>query len=98
MHGHYQSGGELCSLPLLDGALWRLTERRTEAVITASVGDNTESSPGFRLPLSDPQAIVAQSMRTGQPMFCNQAQVKPLSQHPLYQVLRPRALLALPII
>jgi PAS domain S-box-containing protein len=80
------------------GALWRLTKSRRNAEITATIGDKTESYLGFRLPLSDPQAIVTQSMRTGQPTFCNQVQAKPLSQHPLYQVLRPQALLALPLI
>jgi PAS domain S-box-containing protein len=80
------------------GALWRLTKSRRDAVIMATIGDKTASYLGFRLPLSDPQAIVTQSMRTGQPAFCNRVQAKPISQHPLYQVLRPQALLALPLI
>jgi PAS domain S-box-containing protein len=80
------------------GALWRLTRNRREAVVVATVGDNTSAYLGFRLKLSDPFPVVAQAIRTGQPAFCNQIQEKPLAQHPLYQILRPQALLALPLI
>jgi PAS domain S-box-containing protein len=80
------------------GALWRLARGRKEAVIVATVGENTDLCLGFRLKLNDPLAVVAQAIRTGQATFCNHIQQKPLATHPLNQVLHPQALLAVPII
>jgi two-component system, cell cycle sensor histidine kinase and response regulator CckA len=80
------------------GALWRLAKSRKEAVIVATIGENTSAYLGFRLDLSDPLPVVAQAISTGQPTFCNRIQEKPLAKHPLYQILHPQALLALPLI
>ncbi len=80
------------------GALWRLARNRKEIVVVATVGENTSAYLGFRLKLSDPLAVVAQAIRTGQPTFCNQIQEKPLATHPLNHILHPQALLALPLI
>jgi PAS domain S-box-containing protein len=79
------------------GALWRLARSRNEAVIVATVGENTSAYLGFRLRLNDPLAVVAQAIRTGQPTICNQIQHKPLATHPLNKTLRPEAMLALPL-
>jgi PAS domain S-box-containing protein len=80
------------------GALWELSRNRKEAVVVATVGENTSAYLGFRLKLTDPLSVVAQALRTGQPTFCNQIQEKPLAIHPLCQLLRPQALLALPLL
>jgi PAS domain S-box-containing protein len=80
------------------GALWQLTSRRLEAVIVSAVGENTSAYLGFRLKLNDPLAVVARAIRTAQPAFCNQVQDTPLAAYPLLQIIRPRALLALPLI
>jgi PAS domain S-box-containing protein len=80
------------------GALWQLTSRRMEAVIVSAVGENTSAYLGFRLKLNDPLAVVARAIRTAQPAFCNQVQDTPLAAYPLHQIIRPRALLALPLI
>jgi PAS domain S-box-containing protein len=80
------------------GALWRLARGRKEAVIVATVGENTDLCLGFRLKLNDRLAVVAQAIRTGQATFCNHIQQKPVAAHPLNQVLHPQALLAVPII
>jgi PAS domain S-box-containing protein len=80
------------------GALWHLARNRKEAVVVATVGDQTAAYLGFRLKLSEPLPVVAQVIRTGQPIFCNQIQKTPLAKHPLYQILQPQALLALPLI
>jgi PAS domain S-box-containing protein len=80
------------------GALWRLARSRKEAVVVATVGENTAAYLGFRLKLNDPLAVVAQVIRTGQPTFCNQVQQKPFATHPLSQILHPHALLAVPLI
>jgi PAS domain S-box-containing protein len=79
------------------GALWRLTRSRKEAVVVATVGENTSACLGFCLNLNDPLPIVVQAIRTRKPVFCNQVQEKPLAIHPLCQILRPQALLALPL-
>ncbi|HEX9869434.1 MAG TPA: GAF domain-containing protein [Candidatus Tectomicrobia bacterium] len=79
------------------GALWRLARSRKEAVVVATVGENTAACLGFRLKLNDPLAVVAQAIRTGQPTFCNHIQQKPLATHPLSQVFHPQALLAVPL-
>jgi hypothetical protein len=71
------------------GVLWRLAKNRKEAVVVATVGDNTTACVGFRLKLNDPLAIEAQAIRTGQPIFCNHIQQKPLATHPLSQLLHP---------
>jgi PAS domain S-box-containing protein len=80
------------------GALWRLTKSRREAVIVATIGEQTAAYLGYRLKLNEELPIVIQCMRTGQPTFCNRVQAKPLAEHPLYQILHPQALLALPLI
>jgi PAS domain S-box-containing protein len=80
------------------GALWRLARNRQEAVVVATVGENTSAYLGFRLKLSDPLAVVAQAVRTRRPTFCNRIQGKPLATYPLDHTLRPQALLALPLI
>jgi PAS domain S-box-containing protein len=80
------------------GALWQLSGNRKEAVVAATVGEHTSSYLGFRLKLTDPLSLVAEAMRTRRPIFCNQLQKKPLAIHPLCQILRPQALLALPLL
>ncbi|HSF34210.1 MAG TPA: GAF domain-containing protein [Candidatus Tectomicrobia bacterium] len=80
------------------GELWQLSRNGKEAVVVATVGEHTSAYLGFRLELTDPLPVVAQAMRMGQPTFCNQIQETPLAIHPLCQVLRPQALLALPLL
>jgi len=80
------------------GALWRLERRRKEAIIDATIGENTASYLGFRLKLNDPLDVVARAIRMGEPTFCNHLQRKPLAKHPLSQLLQPQSLLAVPII
>ncbi len=80
------------------GALWRLTRNRKEAVVVATIGENTSGYLRFRVKLNDPLPVVAQAIRTGKPTFCNQIQDKPLARHPLCEILPPQALLVLPLI
>ncbi len=80
------------------GTLWRLAEGENQAVIVATVGERTTSCLGFRLKLSDTLSIVARALQSGQPMFHNRVQDSPLGTHPLSQMLRPQALLVLPLV
>jgi PAS domain S-box-containing protein len=80
------------------GALWRLAEGANQAVIVATYGEHTISCRGFRLKLSDTRSIVARALQLGQPIFHNRVQDSPLANHPLSQMLRPQALLVLPLV
>jgi PAS domain S-box-containing protein len=79
------------------GALWRLERDCTEAVVVATVGENTALCVGFRLKLNDPLDVVVQAIRTGQPAFRNQMQ-QPRATPPLAQAVSLQALLAVPLI
>ncbi|MBI3330372.1 MAG: GAF domain-containing protein [Nitrospinae bacterium] len=80
------------------GALWRVTEDGTAAVVVAVADDVMAPFVGFRRELSDPYSFVAYTIRTGQPTFCNRMQESPYATHPDPLTVRREALLGLPLI
>lgn len=80
------------------GALWRVTEDRTAAVVVAIAEDVMVPFAGFRRELSDPHSFVAYTIRTGRPTFQNRVQESLFATHPIPLPVRREALLGLPLI
>ena len=80
------------------GFLWRIIEADQIAVTLACFGEGTSPFRGFRQELSDPASFAAQTIRTGQPAFCNRVQESPFALHPISCTLRPEAVLVLPLL
>jgi PAS domain S-box-containing protein len=80
------------------GFLWRTTEEGREAVALACFGEGTSPFLGFHQDLSDPTSFVAYTLRTGRAAFCNPLQESSFCTHPISRILRPRAIVALPLL
>ncbi|MGE3539223.1 MAG: PAS domain S-box protein [Candidatus Tectimicrobiota bacterium] len=80
------------------GFFWRLVDDARTAVIVASFGRETSAFIGFREPLLTTKALVAETLRTGQPLFRNRLAEGGVTEHPLTRAFGGKALLGLPLI
>lgn len=82
------------------GVLWRVVDDGAAAVVVASFGPRTASHLGVRQALgeADADTVLAQAIRSGQPLFCNRLQEQPGRAPMSAQALGVKALLILPLI
>jgi PAS domain S-box-containing protein len=82
------------------GVLWRVVDDGSTAVVVASFGPGAASFLGVRQALcgAEAETVLAQAIRSRQPLFCNRLRERPGSAPTLSEALRVEALLVLPLI
>lgn len=79
------------------GTLWRVLGDGQEAVMVAGFGEHIQPFVGSRRSLTDLSFFVGQIIKMGQPAYVNKVLESPIAGGPINHVLKPQALLGLPL-
>lgn len=80
------------------GFFWRLVDNGQTAVMVAAFGQDTTPFIGCRQDLQASQSLIAETLRTGQPIYRNRVRERSTPLHPLTQAFGGQALLGLPLL